>query len=439
MKISADRIEGCQIVLNVEAEPEEMAMAMEGTYHRLVKQVVVPGFRKGKAPRPMLERHIGRDTMLNEAWDRLVPDLYDQAVKEEGVEAVGQPQVEITQMDPLIFKATVPVSPVVELGDYHAISVAAETVEMTDDQIGEALENLRRTQVMWEPVEREARQNDLVAIDVQGSVEDKTLINDKGVWYHLMEGSTAPVPGFARQIEGMKAGDQKEFTLPFADDDNSAEIAGKDCLFNVSISEVKEKHLPELDDEFVKSLDEGLETIDQLRERISGNLKAAAVADARNKVERQVLEAVVDQARLEFPAFMTELETDQMVRQQMMALGGLDIEEYLKVRKLTMEQYRDQLRPVAEKRVANSLILEKVADKEKLEVSDSEIDAEVEHRLEHAAEDDERMRETLSSPKARELLGEDLLARKAIEFLVKLATGGDTGPAEAEEQGSTEI
>ncbi|MCL0034482.1 trigger factor [Dehalococcoidia bacterium] len=422
MRISSDRIEGCQMSLNIEAEPEEMERALEGTYRRLVKQAVVPGFRKGKAPRPMLERHLGRTALLNDAWDRLVPELYEQAVKEQGIEVFGQPQVEVTQVDPLIFKATVPVRPVVELGDYHAIKVTPEVVEITGDKIDEALEKLRRTQVVWEPVEREARLGDLVGLNVEGSTEGKTLLDKESEWYHLSADSKAPVPGFAGQVVGMKAGDEKEFALPFPEDHANPELAGKDCLFKVSISEVKEEHLPELNDEFAKSLEQDVETMDQLREKIAGSLKAAADSDARNKLERQVVEAVVGQADLEFPAVLVEREVDRMVHQQMMALGGLDIDEYLKLRNLTREQYRDQLRPVAEKRVANALVLKKVAEEEKMEVSDSEVDAEVGRRVENAGEDGKRVQEALSSPEARESLRDDLLTRKAIDLLVRIAT-----------------
>ncbi|MCL0103212.1 trigger factor [Dehalococcoidia bacterium] len=422
MRISSDRIEGCQMSLNIEAEPEEMERALEETYRRLVKQAVVPGFRKGKAPRPMLERHLGRTALLNDAWDRLVPELYEQAVKEQGIEVFGQPQVEVTQVDPLIFKATVPVRPVVELGDYHAIKVTPEVVEITGDKIDEALEKLRRTQVVWEPVEREARLGDLVGLYVEGSIEGKILLDKESEWYHLSADSTAPVPGFAGQVVGMKAGDEKEFALPFPEDHANPELAGKDCLFKVSISEVKEEHLPELNDEFAKSLEQDVETMDQLREKIAGSLKAAADSDARNKLERQVVEAVVGQADLEFPAVLVEREVDRMVHQQMMALGGLDIDEYLKLRNLTREQYRDQLRPVVEKRVANALVLKKVAEEEKMEVSDSEVDAEVGRRVENAGEDGKRVQEALSSPEARESLRDDLLARKAIDLLVRIAT-----------------
>ena len=423
MKISSDRIEGCQVALNIEAEPDEMEKALEGTYLRLAKQAVIPGFRKGKAPRSMLERHFGRSALLNDAWDQLVPYLYEQAIKEQEIEVFGQPKVEITQDEPLIFKATVPVRPVVELGDYRAIKVTPDVVELTDDNIDEALERLRRTQIIWEPVDREAGLGDVVALKVKGSIEGNTLLDKESEWYHISAESTSPVPGFAEQIVGMKAGDEKEFSLPLPEDDSNPEVSGKDCLFKVSISEVKEEHLPELNDEFAKSLEQDVETMDQLREKISSSLKTAADADARNKLERQVIEAVSSQATLEFPDALTEMEMDRMIQQQMMVLGGVDLDEFLKLRNLTIAQYRDQLRPSAKIRVANSLILEKVAEEEKMEASDLEVDAEVTRRLDDARENREQMQELLSSPRARESLRDDLISRKTIDFLVETATG----------------
>ncbi|MBT9158901.1 MAG: trigger factor [Dehalococcoidia bacterium] len=431
MKVSSERIEGCQVALNIEAEPEEMERALEGAYRRLVKKAAVPGFRKGKAPRTMLERNLGRAALVNEAWERLVPELYEQAVKEQGIEALAQPHLEVTQVDPLMFKATVPVRPVVELGDYRSIKVTPETVEITEENITEAMERLRRTQVLWEPVEREARLGDLVAIDVEGSVEGKPLPDSRSELYHLLPDSKTPVPGFAGQIEGMKAGEGKEFILPFPEDHPNSKLAGKDCLFKVSISEVKEEHLPELDDEFAKSLGHDLETMDQLREKIAGNLKAAADSEARNKLERQVVEAMVGLANLEFSAVLTEREVERMAQQQAMALG-VDLGAYLRFRNLTEEKFRGQLRTVAEKRVASALILQKVVEEEKMEVSDWEVNVEVERLVKDAGENGKRVREA-TSPEAWESLRDQLLSRKVIDFLVRIATSEDDRPAGLEE------
>jgi trigger factor len=281
LKVSSERIEGCQVALNIEVEPAEMEEALAKAYRRLVNRIVVPGFRKGKAPRVMLERHIGHESLVSEALDRLVPELYEKAIKDQGIDAIGQPEMEMTQAEPPIFKAVVPVKPVVELGDYHVIRATPEMVEITDDKVEEALENLRHVHASWEPVEREARFGDMVALDVMGTVEGNTVLDRKGSTYHITEGSTAPVPGFAEQLVDMKAGEEKQFTLSFPKDHSTKELAGKDCLFKASVSEIKEAHLPELNDEFVKGLNENLETVDQLRERIASNLQAAAERETR--------------------------------------------------------------------------------------------------------------------------------------------------------------
>ena len=170
MKVSSERIEGCQVILNIEVEPEEMEKALERAYRRLVNRVAVPGFRKGKAPRIMLERHIGKETLVNEAFERLIPESCDRAIKEAEINAIAQPELSVTQVDPPIFKATVPVRPVVELGDYRVIKVTPETVEITEDNVEGALENLRHSQASWEPVERAACFDDLVTLDVEGTV-----------------------------------------------------------------------------------------------------------------------------------------------------------------------------------------------------------------------------------------------------------------------------
>jgi len=419
LKVSSEKIEGCRVALNIEVEPEEMEKALEGAYRRLVSKTIVPGFRKGKAPRPMLERHIGREALVKDALDRLVPELYEQAIKEQEIGAIGQPEMEMTQAEPPIFKATVPVRPVVELGDYRAIKVTPEAVEITDDEVNEVLENLRHTQALWEPVEREAHLGDLVAIDVEGMVEGKTVLDNKGSQYQLSPNSAMPVPGFAEQIVGMRMGEEKAFILPFPEDFSTAELVGKECHFRASISEVKEEHLPELDDEFVKGLGQDLETLEQLRERIANNLKAVAEQEAKSKLESQVMEAVVGLANLEFPAILTEQEIDRMAREQTIRFGGI-----------TEEEFRHQARPVAERRIANSLVIGKVCEEEKIEVNGAETDAEVERRVQSAGEQGEQTRQTFSSPEARESLQNELLTRKTIDRLIELATTEDVGPGE---------
>ncbi|MDD5095848.1 MAG: trigger factor, partial [Dehalococcoidia bacterium] len=428
MKVSSERIEGCQLALTIEAEPEEMEKALEKAYRRLVNRVVVPGFRKGKAPRHMLERHIGHESMVTEALDHLVPELYEQAIKEQGIEALGQPQLEVVQPEPPIFKAIVPLKPVVELGDYCSVKVIPEVVEIPDDEVEESMKNLRHSHASWEPVEREARLGDMVALDVTATTEGNTVLEKNGTTYRITEGSVSPVPGFAEKLVEMNAGEEKEFTLPFPEDYPSTELAGKDCLFKVSISEIKEERLPELNDEFVKSLNQDLETLEQLRERMANNLKAVAEREMRGKLESQAIEAAIGVSKVEFPEALVEHEVNRMGNDQLMRMGGITLEAYLGYRGVTEDEFRNELRPMAEKRVRNSLVLSAICEAEKIEVTDSDVDTEVERMLqdvrEHGDQEDQsaQMREWFSSPQARESLRGELLTRKTIDRLVEIAT-----------------
>lgn len=434
MKVSSERLEGCLVALTVEIEPEEMEKAQDGAYRRLVKKVAVPGFRKGKAPRALLELHIGKESFDAEAMERLVPELYDRAIEQEKVEAIGQPDLEMTQVSPPIFKATVPVRPEVELGDYHSIRVTKDKVEITDENVDQGLENLRQMQATHEPVEREAGLNDMVTIDVEGIVEEKSILDSKESQYRITENSVMPVAGFAQQLHGMKAGDQKEFTLPFPEDHDSEEVAGKDCLFKVSMTDVKEEKLPEVDDEFAKSMGQGIETVDQLKERLLENITTAAERESRSKLENETIDAVAAGSKVEFPAVFTEQEIDRLANEQMTRLGGIQVQDFLKYRGITEEDFRNELRPVAEKRVISSLVLNKVHDAENIEVSEDDINSEVDRIVEEAGEEQREMAQNMfASMDARESIRGRLLTEKTLNFLIDIATSDETIPEDKTE------
>ncbi|MFP4641660.1 MAG: trigger factor [Dehalococcoidia bacterium] len=434
MKASAERIEGCQVVLNVEAEPEEMEKSLESAYRRLVNRVEVPGFRKGKAPRPLLERHIGRDALVGEALDKLVPDLYEKALEEQEVDAIGQPEMEMVQLDPAIFKATVPVQPVVELGDYTSISATPEEVNVTEEDVNEAIDNLRRNQASWEPVEREARFGDSVTIDVQGTIDGETVLDNKQQAYTLTEGSTSPLPGFVDQIVEMQIGEEKEFPLMVPEDFANENFQGKECFFKVSVSEIKEEKLPELNDEFAKSLEQNVETVEQLREMVAERIKNDREQEAKQKLEEQAIEQAVNVSKVEFPSVLVDQEIESTIQNQLARLGGMQLEDFLRIKGSTEEELREELRPNAEKRVANSLLLNKVSEQENIEVSDEDIDAELERRLQEVG-DNQNIRQYMNSEESRERIRNELRMRKTIERLVKLATTeGSAESAQSEEQ-----
>ena len=430
MKVSAERIENSQVILNIEMEPEEVEDSLEAAYHRLVKKSTVPGFRKGKAPRVMLERHIGKPALLEDALGYLLPKAYKQAIEEQEIDAIAQPKIEITQEEPLIFKATVPVRPTVELGDYRSIRLEHELEQVTEEQINAAMEQIRQQRAIWEPVNRPVHFDDLVTIDVDGNTEEKSFLSEKEAQFYVARDMPIPVPGFSEQLKGMKKGKEKEFTLSFPPDYRNSELAGKECSFKVSVTEIKEKRLPELDDEFAKSIGEGYETLDSLREKVIANLTARAEERAKARFREKVIETTVNLAQLEYPPILVEQEIDQLLNEQAQRFQGgrRGLEDYLKSTKKTEEGLREELHPVAVERVESSLVLSKVTEEEKIEVSDSEVDAELETMAQDVGEKAKELQEFFALPAARNSLERSLAARKTIEYLLRIARG------EAEEQ-----
>ena len=423
MKITTEKIENSQVVLSVEVDPSELEKSLDTSYRRLVRKVNVPGFRKGKAPRAILEQHIGKAAFLEDAVEELVPRVYNQAIEDQEINPIAQPQVEILQADPLMFKATVPVKPSVELGDYHQIRFADDPVEVSEEKVDSVIESLRSQHALWEPVERPLHYGDLAIIDIRGSLAEDQFLDEKGAQYRVVQGSSSPLPGFAEQLEGMKKGEEKEFSLSYPADYKVSELAGKECLFDVKIIEIKEEHLPELNDEFSKGLGEGFETLNALRERVTNNLKTSAEKETKRRFEQKVMDAVVGLSHVEFPPILVEREIDRFLdeRVRYFGTGQRGLEGYLKAIGKTEEEARNGLRPPATKRVAQSLILDKVVEGEKIEASEEEINNEIGSMVKEAGEKASELQNLFNSPQARESVEELLLRQKALQRLVEIA------------------
>jgi len=420
VKVSKEKEENRQVFLKVEMEPAEVEKYLKESYHHLVKRTNVPGFRKGKAPRAVLERHIGRERLFEEALNRLLPKAYEQAIREQEVEAFGRPSIEIEQTDPVVFTATVPLRPTVKLGDYHQIRLTPEPVEITENDVNNVIEQLRRQHSTWEPVEREVKLDDLVTLDVVGNVDEKPFLNQQGVQYEVLPDHPIPIAGFAEQVVGVKVGGEKEFKLKFPEDYPRAELAGKEAHFKVKVSEVKQRRLPSLDDEFTALVNPELKTLDLLREKVSQNLRLRAEEKARNDFEEGIIDAVVGQSQVEFPPVLVDMEIARLLDQQARWLeaSGRQLNK-------TGEELREELRPLATKRVTRSLILEKVAEEEKIAVSDAEIKAELENIAKSVTGNKDEVQKWLNSPQAHSSVEQLLTRRKAMQRLVEIA-GGST-------------
>jgi trigger factor len=440
MKIRTQEFENGQAVLHIEVEPPELDKSLDETYRRLAKKVNVPGFRRGKAPRPILEMFVGKEALHEEALEHLIPQLCDQAAQEQKLEVIAQPETEVLEHDPVVvFKATFPLRPKVELGDYHSIRLAPEPVEVTEEDTNRVMEQIREQHALWIPAERPLEYGDMATIDIEQKREKTSPTTYKGQQLPVLKDSKLPMPGFAENLVGMQKDEEKEFSLSFPEDYEVPRLAGEKYEFKVKLSEIKEKQLPELDDEFAKSVGQDVETFDALRDKLTANLKTMAELSARRDFERKVVEAVAALAKVEFPPVLVEQEIDNLLRERDIMLrsqGGL--ESYLRNIKKTEEEIREELRPKATERLIQSLVLGKVVEEEKIEVSDAEVDAEAEKMISEANEQNvEALRNLLKTPSGRRSIQESLMAQKTVQRLTEIASSSIT-EVEAEEEGARE-
>lgn len=429
MKLTREKEEDRQVFLRIELEQPEVDKALEQAYRRLVKRANIPGFRQGKAPRAVLERYIGKEGLLEDALDNLLPEVYEQALKEQQIEAIANPKIEIVQTDPVVFTAVVPLKPTIELGDYHSIKLTPEKVEIIRDKVDAVIEELRRQHGTWEPVERPVAFEDLVTLDVESQVEDKPFINQPGAQYQVMPNQPLPVPGFADQIVGMEIGGEKEFKLKLPEDYSTAELAGKEAQFKVKVKEIKQQNLPKLGSEFAKLVSAEFKTMAALRKGVTENLRLRAEQRTKEEFEEKVVDAVVNSSKAELPPVLVESEVDRFLEQQVRWLqeSGLGLEEYLSRINKTEEELREELRPVATRRVTRSLVLGKVAEAEKIKVTDDEITADLEKMVE-SSENKTKMKERVSSLQVRDSMEQLLATQKTIQRLVEIAKGSQDVP-----------
>ena len=425
MKVTKEKTENSQVFLTVEMEPAEMEESLEASYQRLAKKANIPGFRKGKAPRAVLERYLSKESVLDDALKHMLPQAYEKAIKEQEIEPFAQPEIEITQTEPVIFKAVVPLPPTVELGDYQSIKMKPDPVENTEKNVDAVLEELSHQHAVWEPVERPLDFGDMVVLNVDSEVADKPFIKKLGVQYQVLRDSTVPAAGFAEQLVGMSRGEEKEFKLVLGEDYPQSEFAGKEASFKVKVEEIKEEKLPEMNDDLAKQVSPDFETLDSLREEVAKNLKLRAEEKSKRDFEEQVINAVVEQAQVEYPPVLVEMEINRILGEQarQLQMSGRGMEEYLQSINKTEGELREELRPVANRNVTASLVLGKVAEAEKTEVSSSDIDAEIEGMTKGAAEDKkEEFRQLLDTPQTRDSIKRSLMTRKTLERLVEIAT-----------------
>lgn len=428
MKVTTERTPDCNAIVTVQVDDEQMRRAMKSAAQRVSRARPLPGFRPGKAPYEMVERAVGKELLLDEAIDELARSLYKQVLKDEKIEAYDAGTLDIPQKEPLVLKFTIPTRPTVKLGDYHSIHLRPKEINVDDSEVDQVLERLQREQAQLVPVTRPTQIGDLLTIDLKGGFEGEEPVERQGLQVPLEK--EKPVFPWMDQLVGASVSETRTVTYTYPTDAADKAIAGKTATYTVSVTDIKEPQLPALDDEFAKSVSE-MQTLEQLNRHIRTTLREQKEADEENRFADQVVDALVEQSQIAFPASMLddELNIELARSKQVAAQLGLTWEKYLTLAGKTEAAFREEARPRAEKSVKRLLALLEFMKAEKIEVSSKEVDVEIDRQAQTAAQSGGRAsqtRRTLSTPSARKDVEWHLQVHKAIERLVAMARGEPT-------------
>jgi trigger factor len=431
VKVSAQEVEQRQMVLEIEVEDERVEQAYDQAYRRIVNRMNVPGFRRGKAPRPLVERMVGRESILEDAVEHLVPRVYEEAIKEQQIEVAGQPSLEVTSTEPLQFKATVPLKPVVQLGEYRSIEIPAEPVTIDEAEIDAVVENLRDANATWVPVERASAIGDRVGIDLKATRGGRVLTDAKDAEFVLNPDGTEPLPGFSQQLVGMEAEQQREFSLSSGEGDQDEPRLQTDC--EVTVHWVKEKQLPEVDDDFARTVGQK-DSVEELRQDIGDRIQRQKELQARSKHEDAIAQAAVDQARVSVPPQMITRHAQDQLETLARRLDnqGISVQQYLQFTGKSEDEFKAEMLADAETSLKRALVLGAVAEAEGLSVSDDDVRSEIELAAQGASDPRKATRDALARPEVRERIASMLRSRKGLKRLVEIAGGTPSESTSAE-------
>lgn len=451
MNVEVTRLPESRVTLAIELTPEEVDGALDRTYRQLVHRVNIPGFRKGKAPRPVVERMLGPESFLHEATDEAVRWGYRKAIDQENLSPIdtadintsGDGHEHLHPGEPFHFEATVAVRPAVELPDYHTISVTPPAVEVSDDDVEGLVTELRERAATLEPVQRPAQLGDTVTMNVAARVGGEEVINEEEADFPVQspedEAAANPVfPGLSEEMVGVRPGDIKEIALPLPEDYPREEWAGKTMFLRALVKEVKRTVLPEVDDDFVQSVS-NFETTDQLREALRDNIEAERQLQANEQLVRDSVDALTSRTFVDIPPVLIEEELDRMVKdlQQAFEQQGMAFDLYLSATGKTEEEMRNELREGATENVKQSLVLGALADAEDIEISNRDVDQEIDALLRGLRTGSAERRRIRNDTDIRSGLRSRLRRQRAVRRLVEIASGESvpdaaTDAAEAE-------
>ncbi|RKD75684.1 trigger factor [Sinobaca qinghaiensis] len=440
MSVNWEKLEGNQGVLTIDVASEKFDEALDQAFTKVRKQVNVPGFRKGKIPRKIFEQRFGVESLYQDALDIVLPDAYASAVDEAGIEPVDRPEIDVDQVEQgkdVIFKATVTVKPEVKLGTYKGLEVEKFDVTVTEDEVQAELDQLREKQADLAVVEDgEVQEGDTAILDFEGFVDGEPFEGGQAENHSLEIGSGQFIPGFEEQLIGLKPGAEQDVEVTFPEEYHAEDLAGKKAVFKVKLHDIKRKELPELDDDFAKDLEEHeAETIDELKSSVAHKLEHDKEHSKEHHDRDTVVELAAENASVDIPEAMVSTEADRMLQEfsQRLQSQGMSMDMYYQVTGSDEEGMKEQFKEEAEKRVKMNLTLEAVADEEKLEASDEDVEAELDKMAEMYKRSKDEIRNLLAMQGGDDAIKGDLRIQKAIDFLVEHSVTVEKKEEEASE------
>ena len=421
MSLQVEKLEKNMAKLTIEVSAEDLDKAMQNAYQKAKGRISIPGFRKGKAPRKMIEQMYGKGVFLEDAANALIPEHYSKAVEECELEIVSQPEIAVTQAEPgkaFIFTAEVAVKPEVTLGEYKGVEVPKSETEVTDEDVEAELKKEQEKNSRTVTVEdRGAENGDITTIDFEGFVDGEAFEGGKGTDYPLTLGSGSFIPGFEDQLVGSKAGDHVEVKVTFPEEYQAKELAGKEAVFQCDVKKVEAKELPELDDDFAQDASE-FDTLAEYKEDIKKNLTEKKEKEARAAKENAAVDKAIENAEMEIPDAMVATQTRQMLDDfaRRMQSQGLTMEQYFQFTGMTAEKMQEEMKPQALKRIQTRLVLEKIAEVENIQPTQEEVDEEISKMAEAYKMEADKIKELLGD-RELEQMKKDMAVQKAVTLV----------------------
>ena len=422
MSVQVENLDKNMVKLTIEVPAEELEKAIEAAYKKQKNQISVPGFRKGKVPRVMIEKMYGVGVFYEDAANTLMQQNYPSAVDESGVDIVSRPTVDVVQIEkgkPFIFTAEVAVKPEVTLGKYMGVTVTKIDTSVSEDEVNEALEQQRNNNARTISVtDRPVAVGDTAVIDFEGSVDGVAFEGGKGENHPLEIGSHTFIDTFEDQLVGKNAGDEVEVNVTFPEQYQAADLAGKPATFKVKINEIKTKELPELDDEFAQDVSE-FDTLAEYKESLKKNLEEKKENEAKRTKEDEAVQKIIDKSKMDIPEAMIDTQCETMIEEfaQRIAQSGLSMDQYLQFSGLTVDGLKEQVRPEALSRIQASLVLEQIAKDENIEVSDEDVNAEIEKMAASYGMEADKLKEYMGDAE-KDSMKKDLAINKAVELVM---------------------